>query len=396
MALHFITALLTVMFLVFVGRARSQTRVFDVRQFGAVNGGKIDSSDALLSAWRQACSLGGMNVIRVPRGTFLLSPTILAGPCRGSMELRINGILRASAALSSLDVDYWIVLQRIDDLNITGDGVLDGQGHSAWKYNDCFWNPKCKTLPTTLRLQDVNNTLLHDIASVNSKSAHLSIFACQNVSLERVKLTAPGDSPNTDGIRVGMSSYVFIRDSVIGTGDDCIAMNHGSVKIIITNVTCGPGHGISIGSLGGSPDENPVRLVWVGNCSFVGTTNGLRIKTKATSYRSLVSGITFADIHVENVTNPIIIDQQYCPSHTCDPKAVSLVAIHYVKYKNITGTSSSQVAVNLQCSPAAPCLNVTLQDIDLSYHGDTTSSCSNVFGSSSGIQHPPPCVNNRS
>ncbi|KAI4388220.1 hypothetical protein MLD38_000568 [Melastoma candidum] len=315
------------------------------------------------------------------------------------MQLQIEGTLSASTDTSSLNVDYWISFRYIDDLIITGNGVLNGQGNSAWKYSDCLLNPRCITLPTTLRLDFVNNAWIHNITSVDSKNTHLSIFACQNVTVEHIKLTAPDESPNTDGIKIALSSDIYIRDSDIGTGDDCIALLSGSERIIINNVACGPGHGISIGSLGGNPDEKPVTSVWVGNCTFIGTTNGVRIKTKASSYEGLILNITYADIHVDNVANPILIEQQYCPSKKCDPKDVSLVAIRNVTYRNITGTSNSQVAVNLQCSPVVPCLDIELRDIDLSYNGpngDTTSSCANVVGLSFGKQHPPSCVNHQS
>lgn len=34
--------------------------------------------------------------------------------------------------------------------------------------------------------------------------------------------------------------------SFIGVGDDCIAINNGSAYINITNIACGPGHGIRL------------------------------------------------------------------------------------------------------------------------------------------------------
>lgn len=67
----------------------------------------------------------------------------------------------------------------------------------------------------------------------------------------------------------------------------------------------------SIGSLGKLPDELDVKGLIVKNCTLVGTTNGLRIKTYPASEPSTVSGVLFQDILFENVKNPIIINQNY-------------------------------------------------------------------------------------
>ncbi|CAA7025426.1 unnamed protein product [Microthlaspi erraticum] len=62
-------------------------------------------------------------------------------------------------------------------------------------------------------------------------------------------------------------------------GDDCVAINGGSYNINISHVACGPGHGISIGSLGRGEFNETVENVKVTHCTFNGTSNGARIKT---------------------------------------------------------------------------------------------------------------------
>lgn len=60
----------------------------------------------------------------------------------------------------------------------------------------------------------------------------------------RRKVFASGDSPNTDGVHVQLSSGVTIMSSKIGTGDDCVSVGAGTANLWIENVMCGPGHGI--------------------------------------------------------------------------------------------------------------------------------------------------------
>lgn len=47
------------------------------------------------------------------------------------------------------------------------------------------------------------------------------------------------------------------------------------------------------------------------NCTMVGTTNGIRIKTWPASGPSKAAGMLFSNIFMDNVKYPIIIDQNY-------------------------------------------------------------------------------------
>lgn len=76
----------------------------------------------------------------------------------------------------------------------------------------------------------------------------------------------------------------------------------------------------SIGSLGKYQDELEVKDVRVENCTLVGTTNGLRIKTWPDKYPGSASDISFSDITMETVKNPIIIDQEYQCFPNCQKK----------------------------------------------------------------------------
>lgn len=70
-------------------------------------------------------------------------------------------------------------------------------------------------------------------------------------------------------------------------------------------------HGSSIGSLGKRKEETDVNGITVRNCTLIGTSNGARIKTYRASPQLKASSIVFEDLILHNVTNPIIIDQDY-------------------------------------------------------------------------------------
>lgn len=61
----------------------------------------------------------------------------------------------------------------------------------------------------------------------------------------------------------------------------------------------------------------------VENCTINGTQNGVRVKTWPGDRASNATNLTFQNIVMFNVSNPIIIDQQYCPNHSCDTQQVN-------------------------------------------------------------------------
>lgn len=166
----------------------------------------------------------------------------------------------------------------------------------------------------------MKNARLNKITSLDSKNAHISIYNCENINITHVKLLAPTDSPNTDGIKMGSSTEISISNSLIATGDDCIAILSGTSHVDISYLTCGPGHGISIGSLGKYKGEKDVQNIKIRDSTLQDTDNGLRIKTWDSNIPLTVSEITYTNILMNNVQNPIIIDQNYCPHFACrDP-----------------------------------------------------------------------------
>ncbi|PNY10219.1 polygalacturonase-like protein, partial [Trifolium pratense] len=191
---------------------------------------------------------------------------------------------------------------------------------------------------------------------------------------------APKDSPNTDGIHLGKSTNVKILNTNIGTGDDCVSVGDGTKDLTVQNVNCGPGHGISIGSLGKFTTEENVERVLIKNCTLTDTDNGVRVKTWPNEPATLtITGLHFEDIIMVNVRNPVIIDQEYCPWNQCNKQVPSKIKITKVSFKNIKGTSGTAEGVVLICSSSVPCDGVELNNVDLTFNGTpTVAKCTNV------------------
>jgi galacturan 1,4-alpha-galacturonidase len=210
-------------------------------------------------------------------------------------------------------------------------------------------------LEQNIKLIKVKNAIIRGISSVNSKGKHLFITMCEKIRVQKVHLSAPEDSPNTDGIHISNTNDVRIVKTNIATGDDCVAIIAGATNVFINRVTCGPGHGIryvinllifsykfnadycmcmrdSVGSLGKYPDEKDVRGITVSDCTFTGTDNGVRIKTWPGSPPSAASEMLFQNIIMNNVRFPIIIDQEYCSAKTCSNKGVGFIYLYIYIY----------------------------------------------------------------
>nr|POE99719.1 putative polygalacturonase [Quercus suber] len=203
---------------------------------------------------------------------------------------------------TNCSTNCWLRFSGVSNLIVNGSGTIDGRGSTWWNqvYND-----------QALQFNSCNNLQLSGLTHLNSPRNHISLTACNGASLSYLHISAPASSPNTDGIDISSSTNINIHDSNIATGDDCIAINGNSAHINITGINCGPGHGISVGSLGRNGAHETVEYVYVQHCNFTQTQNGARIKTwpGGSGYARY---IYFQHIQLQQASNPIIIDQFYC------------------------------------------------------------------------------------
>uniref|UniRef100_A0A803Q3U8 Polygalacturonase n=1 Tax=Cannabis sativa TaxID=3483 RepID=A0A803Q3U8_CANSA len=327
--------------------------------FGAKPDGITDSTDSFLRAWEAACASTDDALIYVPKGRYLVRPLAFKGPCKSlHITVRIDGTLVAPEDYQVLGgSENWLNFQRVSGVSIVG-GALDARGPAFQMF-------------------------------------HIVINHCENVEMRGVKIIAHGDSPNTDGIHVQLSKNVAIFNSVVGTGDDCVSIGPGTQNLWIERMTCGPGHGISIGSLAKNMEEEGVQNVTVKQIIFTGTQNGIRIKSWAKLSNGFVESVHFSNIVMRNVQNPIIIDQNYCPSHINCPTEVSGIKINNITYKNIKGTSATLVATKFDCSSGNPCNGIRLEDINLTFRNKSAQSfCANANGKSFGSVLPDSCLSN--
>ncbi|XP_054779486.1 polygalacturonase-like [Prosopis cineraria] len=364
---------------------------FNVVSFGAHPSGESDSTDAFLAAWAQACRSPHPSAIYVPPGEFLVGHARFRGQCRNkAISIIIDGTLLAPSDYRSVHEEYWLLFELVDGVSIHG-GVLDGRGASLWECKNS--GGICPPGATTLGFSNSKNIRIKSLTSRDSQVFHIAFNGCRKVRVKHVSVVAAENSPNTDGIHVQYSSDVIILHSEIRTGDDCVSVGPGTSDLRIEHVACGPGHGISIGSLGREMEEPGVQRVTVKAVNLTGTQNGVRIKSWGRPSHGFVNRIVFHNIVMLDVHNPIIIDQNYCPDNINCPGQASGIKIGDVKYKNIPGTSASEVAVKFDCSSKHPCYSLRMEDVNLTYkEQEAQALCNNAAGTASAWVRPESCL----
>ena len=101
----------------------------------------------MLNAWKDACAAAGSSRVVVPAGIYKLGVVSFEGPCKGPIELQVQGTIQAPGDPGYFKgSDGWIRFQYIDQFTLSGSGTFDGQGQMAWKQNDCSKTINCKTL----------------------------------------------------------------------------------------------------------------------------------------------------------------------------------------------------------------------------------------------------------
>ncbi|RCV34942.1 hypothetical protein SETIT_7G198900v2 [Setaria italica] len=319
--------------------------VFDVVDHGARGDGITDDTKAFEAAWTAACGAKAPSASMVvpPQRSFLVGPVSFQGPCaseRITVQIQGNIVAPPSTAANtwtSVRNNYWLMFSR-----------------------DCV-----QSAPTALKLVKCNN------------------LESSGVNVWGLNITAPGSSPNTDGVHIEQSQNVQVTNSRICTGDDCISMSSGSRFVTADGIECGPGHGVSIGSLGKNGDTAAVEFIDVKNVHFINTMNGARIKTWEGG-QGYAKSISFTNIEFDNVDNPVLIDQFYR-----DRSVARAVAISNVTYSNLKGTSSRATAVAFDCSDGGSCTDIHVESMNIT---GPVARCRNAQVAISGSVYPEiPC-----
>jgi polygalacturonase len=203
--------------------------------------------------------------------------------------------------------------------------------------------------------------LVSDITLSNSSMFHLVPRDIHDLTIERVKVRAPFNAPNTDAIDPGPVTNAWIHHCDIDTGDDDIVIKSGGHNVLIEDCTIAHGHGISIGS----ETSAGVSQMLVRRCNFTGSDNGIRIKSMRGA-GGLVEQIRYTEITMKDVANPITLQLNYVdnnrPNFKGDPTKIPEIRDILIDHVTATGARNAGKIIGI---PDRPISRVTLEDVTI-------------------------------
>ncbi len=360
-------------------------REFTLTEFGAVGDGRTINTDAFRKAIAAVAAAGGGR-LKVPAGTYLTGPFTLCSKL--DFHLAEGAIIQAPATFAGHGLPEptqfrtqaeanvavkmpppLISAKNVHDLALTGTGIIDGAGQHWWEWSERAARAVAKSQPGRVVyprphlvvIENCQRLLVADITLRNSPKFHLVPKRIDDLTIERVKVRAPFNAPNTDAIDPGPGTRFWIHDCDIDTGDDDIVIKSGGTDILIENNTIRHGHGISIGS----ETTAGVRNMLVRNCTLEGTDNGIRIKSMRGA-GGVVENIRYTNIRMKGVANPIVLQLDYVdnnrPDFKGDPAKVPTIRNIQIDQVTIEGARKSAVIHGI---PDSRITNVVLRDVSI-------------------------------
>ena len=361
-------------------------RTFLLTDFGAVGDGRTLNTQAFERAIERVRAEGGGRLV-VPRGVFR---TLSFKLCSNlDLHLEAGAVIQAPDSFAGYGVPDPATLHtqaeveaqyrtpeplitgfHLHDVALTGPGTIDGNGAIWWAWSErASRQSPGRLVYRRFHLVVINGCeRLHvaDLTLTNSPMFHLVPRDITDLVIERVKVRAPFNAPNTDALDPGPVTNCLIRNCDIDTGDDDIVIKSGGRNILIEDCTIAHGHGISIGS----ETSRGVRNMLVRRCTLTGTDNGIRIKSMRGA-GGWVELVRYTDLQLTDVKNAIVLELDYHddnrPNFRGDPAKVP--SIHDIVIENITITNAER-AGKIVGLPDSPITGVLLRNVQLSARQD--------------------------
>ncbi len=345
--------------------------IYNVVSFGAKGDGVTDNT-LFINRAIEACFLAGGGTVVIPEGTFLTGSILLKSKVNLFLERNsvVRGIddLRKYRSISDFNMDeaYYKVKprnwnkalflgDRVEDISITGDGVIDGAHIRDEEGEEGMRGPHILFLSRSKGIT---------VSGVKFRRA--SNYAFMSYDIERVSFNNLLVEEGWDGIHIRGGKDICIRDCRFYTGDDAIAGGLWEDMVIencYMNSSC-----------------NGIRLIMpavnlkIAGCEFCGPGKYPHRTSGERKRRNMLSGIllqpgawfpAFGDVRDVSISN--------CSFDRLDnPFLVTLNEGNRgerICLEHIRGTRLMKAAASVENWGNSSFKDIRLSDISLSYVG---------------------------
>lgn len=372
----------------------------NVKNLGA-KGDSTTNNKPFFDKAMASCRKNNGGTITVPKGTYLLN-----GPIHfvSNVELKLEKgakikfsdnpqhylplVLTSWEGTMLYNYSPMIYAYNCNNIGITGEGTVDGEGHKTW---NAF---KAKETEGKKRSREMNH---NNVPVTDRKFGEgyylrpqlIQFFNCSKILIENIKIE---DSPfwclhllksknitvrglayqshnyNNDGIDPEYSENVLIENITFDNADDNIAIKSGrdhegransatpSQNIVIRNCKFKGLHGVVLGSEMSAGIQN----IYVENCKTTGyLKRGIYLKTNA-DRGGFIKNIFVRNIQLDEVEDCLYITSNYHGEGKGFPSNISNVF-----FSDITCNKASQAGIVIQGYPELKIKNIYLNNITI-------------------------------
>ena len=387
-----------------VFRTEKESFTLNVRRFGAVGDGVHDDTAAIQAAI-SCCPKKGR--VLIPSGQYRVTPLFLKSHITVEIQksatllLEIDrlkfpilpGMTLSADEDDDLNLGSWegnpldtyasfITGVRVKDVILCGEGVLDGQADKAdwWQHHRIkrgAWRPRM------LFLNHCEDVTVQGLTFRNSPCWNLHPYFSRKLKFLNIHVTAPADSPNTDGFDPESCEHILLAGAHFSLGDDCIAIKSGKLymgqryktpcsDLEISHCLMENGHG---GMTCGSEMAGGVNKVYLHDCLMRNTDRGLRIKTRrGRGEQGVIDDIVFENVVMERVGTPYVVNclyfcdpdgkTEYVQSREKQPVDERTPRIGRIAFRNVTATDVTCAGYFLGL-PERPIEQVEMENVSI-------------------------------